>query len=630
MKNYGWCFVGLFLSCIFFLSGCSSEVNSMLRHKQLKELQKKQVMVAMWGWPPNEMAPAAKKYGYEVVNQPQGSDIAQHANDIPVWTASGLKMLVRPDLFMVADPFDDEQVKPGYAQLAKVISFHEENNPGAIGYVIQWGMFGEGGFAWGYKFSKKARKAFNEYMGTPGEPLPQAPIEGQPGSMRWVKWFEFRAKKLRQFRKDYLIFAKQFTDKLVGTWSEVYPTDNYVLNMGDAPGADFVFYDLSFGDVTCHQTMAFGECHGEMESFSTFEAWKDHELPLMAKAAGEGVVPIAFQFPMTCGDEVKNIAGKKQFCIDKIEDEYSLKLGPYIRQLMDAVDGRTRKPQVALVYHSYAAAALPAGPEPLFAGNNSVMHLYSKSAKQIEASMHQMGVDMRVIPYEWLEYHDLSQYKIVIVPDPMYLTQEMRTNLKTARRVLYSGEYLMAHRDQDSQSGSFLNEFKASANDTEFGKLNYIKNREGKVEVDAKHPLMKGVQFGEGQKYPADQMFAFEKLPAGSKVIAKVANVPMIITRKSGRAVHVANRAFLHAWHSKEGWVEEGMFTFLKNLLKDSGVNIRVKTPPLARGNAGPTYGSYGVSGYVAWNATGNELEIELTGGEKITIPKFGWTLVSK
>jgi len=626
-----WLSVPLILLTLF-LTGCfiheSSSVDPLSKQQQLKQLKEKQILVPMWGWSLDEMAPAAKRFGYEVVNQPQNSNIAQHARDIPVWTNSGLKMLVRPDLFIVSDPFDNEQVKIGYALLSNVIRFHEDANPNALGYVIQWGMFGEGGFPWGYKFSDKARNAFNQYMNTPNEPLPQAPVEGQPGSIRWVKWLEFRARKLRQFRKDYLEYAKQFTDKLVGTWSEVYPTDNYVLNMGDSPGADFVFYDLSFGDVTCYQTVAFGECHGEMESFSTFEAWRDHELPLMAKATGEGVTPIAFQFPMRCGDEVKNIAGKEQYCIDKIEDEYSLKLGPYIRELVDAVNGKIRKPQVALVYHSFAAAALPAGSSPSIDGNNSVMPLYKKSAKQIEASMHQMGVDMRVIPYEWLEYHDMTQYKIVIIPDPMYLTEKMRQNLKTAKRVLYSGEFLLTHRDPATQSGSYLNKFNAFTIDPEFGRIDYLKSPKGRIETDSTHPWMKGLNFDEDHRYPADQMFVFEQLPPNSKIIAKVADSPIIIETDNGKAIYVANRAFLHAWHSKTGWLEKNMFTFLKNLLRDSGVDIRVNSPMLIRANHGPLYGSYGVSGYVAWNTTGNDLKIELSNGQEIVIPQFGWTLV--
>jgi len=96
----------------------------------------------------------------------------------------------------------------------------------------------------------------------------------------------------------------------------------------------------------------------------------------------------------------------------------------------------------------------------------------------------------------------------------------------------------------------------------------------------------------------------------------------------NGRVAHVSNRAFSHAWHSETDWLEKGMFHFLKNLIEDSGIDVRVKTPPLVRANAGPVYGSYGISGYIAWNTTGKDLCIELTNGEKIVIPKFGWAIV--
>ncbi len=622
----------LILSGLALHGTCWGKSDMPSKAQQLKELQKKQILVAMWGWEPGEIGPAAKKYGYEVVNQPQNNEIDKHAKDIPVWIENDYDMIVRPHLYWARDPFDAEQVKKAYEEVEKVIRFHEENNPRAVGYVLQWGMFGEGGFEWGYVFSDKAKKAFNDAMGTPGMALPDGPTPGVPGSMRWIQWLEFRAKFLRQFRTEFVEHAKQFTDKLVGTWCEVYPTDNYILNMGDAPGADFVFYDLSFGDVTCYQTKAFGESHGEMEAYPTFEAWLDHELPLMAKAAGEGVIPIAFQFPMRAGDEVKNIAGRKQYTVDKVEDEYSLKLGPYIRELIDAVDGKTRTPEVALVYHSFQAASLPGGGVPQFPGNNTVDPLYSKSSKQIESSMHQMGIDIEVIPYEWLEYHDLAKYKLVIVPDPMYLPAAHRENLEKANRVLYSGEYLMAHRDEKSTTGNYKSEFKATTLDGTLGKIRYFKNGGGKVEITPSAPLMKDVEFA--TDYPADQMFVLEKMPEGSEILAQVGGQPVIFTRNGGKAIHVSNRAFLHAWHSGNDSIEKGMFQFLENVLVDSGVEIRVKSPMQARASSragrdsSGVYGSYGVSGYVAWNATGNPIEITMADGQKITIPKFGWTKV--
>ncbi len=611
------------------LASCSqaSIDNTEEKQKQLSEIKSKQILVAMWGWEPEIMAPAAIEFGYDIVNQPQNSDTIQHALDIPVWHNAGLGMLVRPDLFCINDPFDPEQVKAGYEKMKNVILFHERNNPNVVAYVIQWGLFGEGGFVWNYKFSDKAREAFNRFMKTPGLPLPEGSQEGKPGSLRWIKWLEFRSAYLSDFRAEYVEFAKQFTDKLVGTWSEVYPTEHYVLNMGDAPGADFMYYDLSFGDVTCNQRIAFGESHGEMEAFPDFESWLKHELPLMAKGAGEGVTPIAFQFPMREGHDVKNIGGRKQYTIDKIEDEYSLKLGPYIRELLDAVADPLPEPEVALVYQSFQASALPAGPfDKTFA--NSVMPLYRVHSKAIEGALHQMGVNMRAIPYEWLGDHDLSQYKLVIIPDPLYLSPDMRANLGDAQRVLYSGEFLLAHRDTLSEKGSYLTDFYARVNDSIFSTMEYIKNKNGRIEVSAQSELMKRVTFPEDEDYPSDQMFLIKEMPGNADVLATVNNLPVIFTIDNGKSVFVANRAFSHAWDMEQDWLENGMFLFLKNLLISSHVNVPVVSMPQARANKSNKYGSYGVSGNIAWNTTGSKITLELETGKKIVIPEYAWVEV--
>jgi len=592
------------------------------KSEQLADLKSKQILVAMWGWEPELMAPAAKKFGFEVVNQPQNNDITQHAIDIPIWAKEDLGMIVRPHLFGVKDPFDEEQVQAGFADLQKVIEFHEANNSNAVAYVIQWGMFGEGGFEWGYSFSDKAKAAFNQAMGTPGMALPKAPEHGVPGSIRYIKWVEFRAKTLTDFRERFVKFAKQFTDKLVGTWSEVYPVDNYVLNMGDAPGADFMFYDLSFGDVTCNQRIAFGESHGEMEAYATFEAWLDHELPLMAKAAGEGVTPISFQFPMRAGHEVNNIAGREQYSIEKIEDEYSLKIGPYIKQLIEATKGQKYNPEVALVYHSFQASALPGGTTPKFKGNYSALPLYYSSTKQIESSLHQMGVAMEAIPYEWLEHHDLSQYKLVIVPDPMYLNDSMKANLKHANKVLYTGEYLMAHRDVDSEEGNYLDAFSAKTTLKDNSVL-YFKHSAGPIIVEKENPLMKGVDFGD-HTYPADQMFRFSDMPVDTEVLAKINDLP-ILFKTDSNTLHLANRAFNQAWNLEEDWLENGMFTFLKNLVEQSGAKTQIASVPQARANLSYEYGSYGVCGNIAWNKTGQDITIKLVDESTVIIPKFGW-----
>jgi hypothetical protein len=287
--------IGLFFTVS---AGCIEpqikESKKVSRQEQLRQLQAKQILVPTHGWSTEELAVTMTKFGYNVINAPQGNDLEKHKKEAAVWSAHNIKMLVRPGI-PVADPFDPEDVKQGCEELNGVVRFHDPN-PDVLGFVIAWGLFGEGGFLQDYKFSEKARQAFNEYMNTLGLPLPKAPERGQPGSMRWIKWLEFRMKTLREFRKTFVASAKQHTNKLVGTWSEFYPTLVYTLNMGEAPGADFLFYDFSFGDFTCDQTITFGETHGGLQHYETFEAWRKHELPLMAKAVGGGVIPIGFQF----------------------------------------------------------------------------------------------------------------------------------------------------------------------------------------------------------------------------------------------------------------------------------------------------------------------------------------------
>jgi hypothetical protein len=347
---------------------------------------------------------------------------------------------------------------------------------------------------------------------------------------------------------------------------------------------------------------------------------------------------------MRRGDAEDFLAETKVF-IDNLEDDYGLRIGPDIRELVDAVDGRTRKPEVALIFHSFATAALPHAGKSSLPNALDVLPLYENSTRQIEGTMHQMGIDMRVIPYEWLEDRDLSKYKLVIVPDPMYLTDGMRDNLKKARRVMYCGEYLMAHRDPATAKGNYLDPAGFSAEThLKNGNLRYFKDPGGKLTIAMpEHKLMKGVEVSAYRKYPADQMVVFDPLPKDAKVLLQVSGNPVIIEAESGRVVYVTNRYFYHAWHDDANWLEKAQFTFIRNLLKDCGVNVRVNTPSLCRikNNSYSVTGyvgdiawnairnsSYGVTGYVAWNATDKDLKIKMADGTNITIPKFGWTLV--
>lgn len=597
---------------------CFAAVKMPSRSEQLKELQKKQILVYMWGWSPEDFAPAAKKFGFQVLHAPSGNDIKAKAHEVEVFSKAGFQMVARP--FMVCkDPFDPDEVRKGCAELQRIIRYYDAN-PSIIGFAIAWGLYGEGGFPIpeGYTFSEKAKEAFNNAMGTPGQELPTEPAEGQPGSLRWVRWLEFRSKVLRDFRKAYIAAAKQVTNKLVGTWSEFYPIENYQLNMGEAPGADFLLYDLSFGDTTTDQTRAFAECHGDMQHYKTYEEWLNHELPLMARAAGEGVVPMGFQFPMRRGHSVDFLTPTTVFT-DRVEDEYSLRSGPEMRKLIDAARGGARKPEVALVYQSFQAAALPGG---------SAFWFYQPSARFIEGMLHQMGVAVKVIPYEFLESADLRKYRLVIVPDPMYLNDMMRANLKKARKVLYSGEYLLTHHDPATAKGDFNTGWSGETK-WEIGRLRYGRVPAGPLRITSKHPLMKGVAFPAGKSYPADQTVTFDPLPPGAEVLMSVGRTPAIVALERGRVIHVANRFFNHAYRAEEDWLEKGAFAFLRNLLLASGVKVRVKGEQLARVKESAPYGSYGLTGRIAWNATGRDLTLRLTDGGKITVPPFGWAKVT-
>lgn len=259
---------------------------------------------------------------------------------------------------------------------------------------------------------------------------------------------------------------------------------------------------------------------------------------------------------------------------------------------------------------------------PKFKGNYSALPLYYSSTKQIESSLHQMGVAMEAIPYEWLEHHDLSQYKLVIVPDPMYLNDSMKANLKRASKVMYTGEYLMAHRDVDSEEGNYLDAFSAKATLKDNSVL-YFKHPAGPIIVDKANPLMKGVDFGD-HTYPADQMFRFDDIPVDTEVLAKINDLP-ILFKTDSNTIHLANRAFNQAWNLEDDWLEKGLFTFLKNLVEQSGAKIQIASGPQARANLSYEYGSYGVCGNIAWNKTGQDITIKLVDESTVTIPKFGW-----
>ncbi len=612
---------GIAMACAL---NASEKKETLSRKEQLHRLQQMQILVPSWGWSVEEMAAEAQKRGYQVIN-----GYVSGANE---GTRTNIELLKKYDLKCLArvkhptqDPFDPEEVKRGCEELNKKIRFFE-TKPIILGVVIGWGLYSEGGFPFDYRFSEKARQAFNVAMKTPNVPLPRPPARGKPGSLRWVQWQEFRSRTLREFRAHYVASAKKYTTKLVGTWSEVYPTNHYNLNMGDAPGADFMFYDLSFGDVTCNQRIAFGECCGKMPSCRTYEIWLERELPLAAKAVGEGVVPIGFQYPMRRGARGGQGAGAEKFKVDRIEQVYALRFGPEIRKLLDAVKKPLPEPEVALVYQSFAASGLPGN------GGPRVLSSYDNiSARQVEGLLRMMGVRLQVIPYEWLETHDLSAFKAVIIPDPVYITAAMNENLQKARRVLFCGEFMIAHRDSKTEKGSYLGTRGFSTQMRSQGiHLRYNRTKPAPLAVsESSHPWCNNILPEKGIRYPQDQIVEFEKYNVPLKTLITCGDKPFLAVTSDARQAFLTTRFFYHAWHN--GAIARMCTTFLRNYLTDAGAEIRIKTYPLYNASADGIhgYGPYGIGGNIAWNITKRPVKLELTDGRKIVIPASGWTSVS-
>jgi len=589
------------------------------REEQLRSLQQKQILVPMWGWPHEEMAEAVLQFGYEVVNAPHGNDLKAHEKEVAIWSEAGLKMLARP-AFTATDPFDPDDVQRACEALAELIQHHEKH-PDILGFVISWGLYGEGGFPPEFVFSEKAKESFNRHMNTPGEPLPQAPEADLPCSLRWLQWLQFRSETLVEMRRIYLAEAKKHTHKLVGTWSEMYPNENHILNMGPAPGADFVFQDLSFGHVSQDQSIAFGETHGNMQHYETFEDWRNHELPLMAKSAGEGVVPVAFQFPMRRGHHTDFLSETTVF-IDEIEDEYSLRIGEDIQKLIDTVGRRTRTPEVAIVYLSYAAGALPGG-------YGSSFWFYQNGVRQLEGMLRQMGVEVRALPYDLITSTDLTRYKLVILPEPMYLPENVWTHLQTAPMLMLCGELFLTHHDESTVSGDFSDGWQARGVRWDGqAELQYFKAPEGKILPVANHAFFAGVQLPDTFIYPADQIVHITRWPAPQNILAEVGDYPLLTSWNEGRVIHITNRFFNHVWNADEDILERAAFQFLRNIVKEAGVGIRVASLQQRRVKEGFPYGSYGLAGYVAYNTTDQPVELTLVNGNAIIIPSFGWTMV--
>jgi hypothetical protein len=208
------------------------------------------------------------------------------------------------------------------------------------------------------------------------------------------------------------------------------------------------------------------------------------------------------------------------------------------------------------------------------------------------------------------------------------LNNALRANLEAAPRVLYSGEYGLTHHDPATASGDYYEGWSAEG---ELGGMpvRYLRAPESAMTVpDADHPLLEGVHAPEDATYPADQMAVFPE--DAVEPLLLVGGYPMLALRDGGRTAHVCNRLFNHAWHSDARWMEDLAYGVLRNLMDACGVTRRVVSPPAFRANNVWPYGSYGVTGWFAWNALDEPVPITLRGGREITIPSNGWTLVPR
>ena len=81
-------------------------------------------------------------------------------------------------------------------------------------------------------------------------------------------------------------------------------------------------------------------------------------------------------------------------------------------------------------------------------------------------------------------------------------------------------------------------------------------------------------------------------------------------------------------WYGRVLWSYYFGTKQIESAMRMMGVNIPVKSPDQARSNLSYVFGSYGVTGNMAWNTTNKDIKIEMANGEKVVIPKHGWTTV--
>jgi hypothetical protein len=114
-------------------------------------------------------------------------------------------------------------------------------------------------------------------------------------------------------------------------------------------------------------------------------------------------------------------------------------------------------------------------------------------------------------------------------------------------------------------------------------------------------------------------------MPEDFDPILKVGDNPVIITGCDDSEIYITNHLLNNAWHLQSDWLEEVLFGFFKNYLNYCGARVRVNTRQLVRVKENRFYGSYGLTGNIAWNATENDLRIEINNYGDVLIPSCGW-----
>jgi hypothetical protein len=160
--------------------------------------------------------------------------------------------------------------------------------------------------------------------------------------------------------------------------------------------------------------------------------------------------------------------------------------------------------------------------------------------------------------------------------------------------------------------------------------LRYFKAPAGKLTAHGKQPhkWLENITLPEEIPYPSDQMVVFDSPDQKFDVVLRAGELPIIVVNPDGNEIFFTNRFFHQGWNMESDWLEKIQYGILRNLLNDLNVEVRVSGESKSRVKTAPWYGSYGLSGHLAWNFMDHEIQIDLSSGKKLTIPSRGWTVV--